>query len=112
VRAFNASGWSDYSEKRFFKTAFIYSGERKFFLDKFVLSGRRAWVTYRIPQYSEVRLELYDVRGKMVSQVIRRDMPPGAHTESIPTRQLPCGHYFLSLRAGSHKAKAAAPLLR
>lgn len=62
----------------------------------FVASAR---IVYGLPQPGEVRLTVYDVRGRLVRTLAEGTLPPGTHRVSVSG--LGSGVYFYRLEAGN-----------
>jgi hypothetical protein len=112
IRAFNEEGWSLYSGKRLFKTAFRAIPRQRFSLDRFSFFRNGGVVAYSLASRCDVRVRLFDIRGKTVWMVARESVGPGSHNEVIPALSFPVGAYFLSLKAGGLSATSDATLVR
>jgi hypothetical protein len=97
VSAYNESGWSGPSEIRSYEAVFPPD---IFFMDKAVFSDKRGVVIYRIAQKSDVRLELFDLRGKSIGKILRTNLAPGVYRDQFPIRKFPVGTYLLVFKAG------------
>jgi hypothetical protein len=70
-----------------------------------VLRGRR--FSFALPGATQVRIHLYDVRGRLVERLLDEERPAGAHR--IPwnwrnsTSRLASVVYFVQIQAGSWK---------
>ena len=60
--------------------------------------------TYEVPVRSQVNLSIYDVLGKEVLTLVRKENAPGKYQISLDAAALSSGIYFYALRAGSYFA--------
>lgn len=66
-----------------------------------------AMAVVRIDRPEMVRLELFDMSGKMVRELHAGEMPRGEHLLTIDASGIPAGGYILRLRAGDVDASRA-----
>lgn len=59
-------------------------------------------IRYAVPTDSHVTIDLYDVRGRYVMNVLDAPMSAGWHTVSINAGRLPSGVYYYRMRSGSY----------
>jgi hypothetical protein len=111
VQAYNESGGSSYSETRYFKTDFTPQ-RPQFFLEKVFLAQGRVSIAYSISQPSDIRLELFDLRGKTAGKIIRKNMTAGLHKDRFPARKATAGTYLLSCKIGSSVSIAYVNLVK
>jgi hypothetical protein len=69
-------------------------------------------IAFDLPVPALVRLKVFDLRGRLVSTVLEREMPGGAHRLWWARQALPDGVYFASIEAGAFKAVRRIVLLR
>jgi len=69
-------------------------------------------IGFDLPEPVTVRLRVYDLRGRLVSTVLDREMPVGAHRVQWDRQGLPDGVYFASIEAGAFKAVRRIVLIR
>ncbi|MBN1306356.1 MAG: hypothetical protein JXA18_00460 [Chitinispirillaceae bacterium] len=112
VRSYNETGWSAFSETRYFRTLFPPYWEQRFSLDKFAFSGRYASIVYSLAEACDVRIELFDLRGKSLRTIILEQQSPGLYREHLPSLPFSVGTYLLSFRAGHFAKTAVATLVR
>lgn len=54
-------------------------------------------IVFSLPEQSHVTLEVYDIRGRLVSTLVNESMNPGTYTRSFDGSGLPSGLYFCRL---------------
>ena len=59
-----------------------------------------------------VRINLYDMTGRMVQDVFSGPRTPGSHTFEVDGRNLATGIYFLNVTAGSESAQTKIMLVK
>ncbi|MDZ7400767.1 MAG: serine hydrolase [candidate division KSB1 bacterium] len=69
-------------------------------------------IRFYLPNSSVVALNVYDVTGRLVAQLLDRFLPAGSHEISFDGAQLCSGVYFYQLRAGHFSAARKLILLR
>jgi predicted phosphodiesterase len=57
-------------------------------------------IRYRVPEAGQVRIEVFDLLGKLVSTLVDRQHIPGAYLATYDTSHLPAGAYVLRLSSG------------
>ncbi|MCP4996450.1 MAG: T9SS type A sorting domain-containing protein [Gammaproteobacteria bacterium] len=57
-------------------------------------------ISWAMPKSAHVALRVYDVRGRMVKDMVNEVREAGVHTHHLNTRQMASGVYFLRLVAG------------
>lgn len=67
-------------------------------------AGGFAAITYTVREAGRVRLDLFDLRGRLVRRVVDRDESEGRRTVGVPTGDLPAGVYLVRLAAGGGRA--------
>jgi hypothetical protein len=58
-------------------------------------------ITYKLPSPAFVRLNLYDVLGRLVEKLIEQEQPAGAYTITVDSGDLASGMYFYAIQAGT-----------
>ena len=58
-------------------------------------------ISFGLPQASHVRIQLFDMSGRMVQVITDRQLAPGTHRERIDMGTLPSGVYLYRMTAGS-----------
>ncbi|HEX2958462.1 MAG TPA: fibronectin type III domain-containing protein, partial [Chitinispirillaceae bacterium] len=100
VRAGNAAGWGEYSEKQVLKVflpgvAVIPS---QFKVTPFSARGNNKGIKYALPEPCRVSMVIYNVQGVLITKVLDKSQPAGIHFLKIPA--LPSGTYYISFKAG------------
>ncbi len=72
----------------------------------------RAQITFSIPEAKDVRLELLDISGRLVTTLVNKQMPTGYHTVSIHAKGLSSGIYWIRLTTGSRQMAKRVVLMR
>ncbi len=72
-------------------------GGRTFFAPTIIRRGTALKLYFEIDKPLDLRLDLYDVSGRLVKEIFRGKIEPGRHTIEYATRDLSCGIYFLSI---------------
>ncbi|MCH8124312.1 MAG: T9SS type A sorting domain-containing protein, partial [Bacteroidetes bacterium] len=62
--------------------------------------SRSSVITYSLPMDVHVRIDVYDLLGRMVHILEDRQMPTGEHNVTIDATAFSTGLYFYSLTAG------------
>ena len=106
VKAYNATGWSDFSEVWRFSTS-IVSVENEKIPTEYALQQNypnpfnpATKINYQIPERSFVVLKVYDVLGNEVTTLINEEKPLGTYELTWNAEALPSGVYFYQLKAG------------
>ena len=71
-----------------------------------------ATLKFSIPAAAHVVLEVYNVAGQRVANLIDADRPAGSHTATLAAGNLAPGMYFVSLRAGEIQLRRHVVLMR
>jgi len=58
-----------------------------------------ATISWSMPQTSHVSLRVFDVRGRLVKELVNNNLSAGHHTHYLNTRQMASGVYFYRLVA-------------
>ena len=76
--------------------------------DKFSISNAypnpfnpSASISFDVPDFGRVRLDVYDVKGALVETLLNETMRPGRHKYAWRPDELASGVYFLKLVAGA-----------
>jgi hypothetical protein len=59
-----------------------------------------ATIRYALPRAVRVKLAVYDVRGRLIVELVNAEKPPGVHQARLETVDLANGIYFYRLHAG------------
>jgi hypothetical protein len=59
-----------------------------------------ATIRYVLPRATRVKLAVYDVRGRLVVELVNAEKPPGEHQARLEAAGLATGIYFYRLQAG------------
>jgi hypothetical protein len=68
--------------------------------------------SFVLPSRALATLEVYDMLGKKVSEVMAQELPAGSHTRQWNAEGMPSGMYFYRLQAGSFTETRKLILLR
>lgn len=63
----------------------------------------KAEVSFTLPAPAEVKIELYNLGGKMLQSYVQQKMNSGENSIQIPVHSLPTGVYLISLSDGNKK---------
>ena len=58
-------------------------------------------ITYKIPEESRINIQVTDVLGKEISEIVNRAAGPGVYIENWDASSFPSGVYFISIKAES-----------
>jgi endoglucanase len=58
-------------------------------------------VNYTLPQASSVSLNLYNMQGKIVSNLVQSNQSAGKYEVKLPTKGISVGNYILELKSGN-----------
>jgi len=61
----------------------------------------RAFIGFDVPDFSTVRLSVYDINGALVETLLNEIMRPGHHEYTYKPKELASGVYFLKLVSGA-----------
>lgn len=107
VKAYNAVGWSDFSEVWRFSTS-IVSVENEEISTEYSLEQNypnpfnpATTIKYRIPEKSFVTLKVYDILGNEIATLINGEKAIGSYEINFVSTSLPSGVYIYRLQAGS-----------
>ncbi len=64
--------------------------------------GNLVSITYTIPQYCPVKLEAYDIKGKLVDVILNQDMDKGTYNVTWDSWEYGSGTYYFKLSAGEN----------
>ncbi len=59
-------------------------------------------ISFKIPEFSHVRLDVYNIFGIKLSSLVDKEMESGYHSIMMDTKSLANGIYFIKLSAGSN----------
>jgi hypothetical protein len=111
VKAYNETGGGAYSTTAVFMTSFPTHPVYRNSVDRFDFRRGIGYVNYSIAQQNDVALDLFDLRGNLAWQSIRRNATPGYYSDRIPHHLLSPGRYILSIKAGGFTKKIGAMLV-
>ena len=57
-------------------------------------------ITYSLPQKSHVRLQIHDLRGRLLTTLVDETKTAGVHHQQFSNSRLPSGTYVYRLQAG------------
>jgi len=60
-----------------------------------------ATIRYSLTEKSHTTVGVFDVTGRMVAELVNRDLPAGYHSAIVNANHLPTGLYFVRLTAGN-----------
>ena len=69
-------------------------------------------ITYQLPEAGEVKLRVFDVSGRQVSDLIRVQQPAGVHSNVLDGRQLASGVYMVRLEACGNTSQVKVMLVK
>lgn len=69
-------------------------------------------VSFTLEKESEVRIELYDLKGRRVDTLFEGVKPAGAHSFTYQPRHLASGAYVILMKAGSFRATQRMMLVK
>ncbi len=69
-------------------------------------------IRYDLPQAGSVKLQVYDLLGKKVADLVGGLVPAGSHQVVWQTRDLPSGLYVLRMQAGEFQAVQKLVLMK
>jgi len=69
-------------------------------------------ISYRIPEQSQVRLEVYDLTGRRISLLVDEVQAPGEHSVTWDASALSSGVYVYRLTAGGHAVTRRMTLVK
>ncbi len=58
-------------------------------------------IRFSIPKFSDVKLFVYDVTGRLVSELVNNELAAGEYETDLNASNITSGVYFYTLRAGS-----------
>jgi hypothetical protein len=70
------------------------------------------YITYGIPQSSEVSLSIYNITGELVSQIVSGENSPGVHRIKFDATGLCSGVYICTFSSGEYKDNMKMVLLK
>jgi hypothetical protein len=69
-------------------------------------------IAFSLPHPARVRLQVYNVRGQLVADLMNRNFTAGLHSLTWQAEELPSGLYFYTISAGAWKESRKLMLLR
>jgi hypothetical protein len=72
----------------------------------------QAHLQYRLPEESEVSIDLYDILGRRVAQFVQQRKEAGTHELQVDSRGLSSGVYFVRMTAGSFQQTRRMRIVR
>jgi hypothetical protein len=69
-------------------------------------------IKYSLPQRSDVRIEIYNILGRLVATLLEGNVDAGFHTITWRADNYPSGVYFARLRAGERSENVKMVLLK
>ena len=69
-------------------------------------------IAFDLPEPAAVKLSVFDLRGRLMSTVLEREMPAGSHRVWWERQLLPDGVYFAKFEAGAFRAARTIVLIR
>lgn len=67
--------------------------------------GMAATLSFALTRPAAVRLELFDIHGRLVTTLLKERRNAGTHNIRLDTKTLASGTYFARLRAGGQEAQ-------
>jgi photosystem II stability/assembly factor-like uncharacterized protein len=108
VRAFNASGWGQYSESRKFTVSVTGLDDTGTIPIEYLLQQNYpnpfnpvTTIHYGLPRASLVVIKLFDNLGQELRLLVNEQQDPGYHEVRFDGANLPSGVYFYRMQAGS-----------
>jgi hypothetical protein len=74
--------------------------------------ARATTIEFAVPRAERVRLEILDVRGRLIETLVDGPRPAGRYTATWSARGAPSGIYFCRLVAGGRTATSKLALMR
>lgn len=59
-------------------------------------------ITYAIPKSALVSLRLFDMQGKVVTDLVNSNQSAGNYEVKLPTKGISSGNYILEFKAGNN----------
>ena len=119
VRAYNAAGWSDFSEVRIFNTFITSVSENDLLPNEFTLEQNypnpfnpTTKINFAIPKLSFVNLKIYDILGKEISTLVNEERSAGFYNIEFNAVGLTSGIYFYVIRTGEYISTKKMLLLK
>ncbi|MBN2354830.1 T9SS type A sorting domain-containing protein [candidate division KSB1 bacterium] len=60
-------------------------------------------IRFYLPIRSSVVLSIYDMKGRLIEDIIRQNMPPGNHVTRWNANEYPSGEYFIKFKANTYE---------
>src|SRR6185295_14485930 len=71
-----------------------------------------SFINYTLSTPANISIDLYDVLGNKLQQLVNSDQQEGEHNAALDTRKLASGVYLLQIRAGDQMAEQKVVFLR
>ncbi|MBK8445115.1 MAG: T9SS type A sorting domain-containing protein [Sphingobacteriales bacterium] len=71
-----------------------------------------ATLKFTLQENSRVRVNIYDINGKLVQQVSNAMTAAGTHQVEIPASHLPAGNYFVQLQTDNSASTLKMTVVR
>jgi hypothetical protein len=69
-------------------------------------------IRFTVPEMTEVNLSVYDLKGKLIDQLVNKTFGPGTHVQSWDAQFLPSGVYFLVMESSSFSTSQKLILMK
>lgn len=69
-------------------------------------------ISFQLPEASQVRLTVYDIRGREVARLVDGNLPAGTHDVQFRADNLPSGLYVYTLSAGGRDFRRTMVLMK
>jgi|GEM_PF-647890 endoglucanase len=76
------------------------------------LAVKAGVINYTLPQASSVSLNIYNMQGKIVSNLVQSNQSAGSYEVKLPTRGVSLGNYILELKAGENSITKRLAIVR
>jgi hypothetical protein len=73
---------------------------------------RRAVLHFQVPGTEAVSLRLFDTQGRLIRDLVKGRLDPGAYTYSLDAQDLASGVYFVRLEAGTYQKQQKVTIIR
>ncbi|MCX8009742.1 MAG: T9SS type A sorting domain-containing protein, partial [Ignavibacteria bacterium] len=109
VKAYNLSGWGEYSDVWKFRITFTSVDEMNY-PDDYVLEQNfpnpfnpSTTIKYFIPSRSKIKISIYDLLGKELLVLVDDEKDRGYHLITLSAKNLPSGTYYYQLEANNNR---------
>ena len=69
-------------------------------------------IPFALPEPAHVRIQIFNLSGRLVSVLIDKSLPPGEHVVSLTPERMASGIYFYKLEAGTFTQSRRMVLLK